>query len=275
MFKKISLLLAFVLLFSVLAIGCAKKVEEPAPVAETSLEDILAKGHFILGLDDSFPPMGFKNDANEIVGFDIDLAREVASRMGVELKVQPISWDSKSFELEAGNIDVIWNGLTMTEERKLEFGFSKPYLANTQIIMTLKDSAIDTKADLADKKVGVQLDSSGQSAVEADKATLDSLKELVKFEDYQVAMMDLKSGGVDAVVIDSVVGRYIMTQTPDTYAVASDNFGDELYGVGFRKADVSFQVEVDRILDEIKEDGKMKEISDLWFENDEEDVVAK
>ena len=275
MFKKISLLLALVLLFSVFAIGCTKEPEvvTPAPVeAETSLKDIQAKGYFILGLDDSFPPMGFKNEANEVVGFDIDLAKEVASRMGVELKIQPISWDAKVLELDTGNIDVIWNGLTITEERKLEMGFSKPYLNNSQIIVVAKNSPSKTKADLADKKVGVQLDSSGQAAVEADKATLDTLGELVKFEDYQTAMMDLKSGGIDAVVVDAVLGRYIMAQNPGTYDVATEDFGEELYGVGFRLEDVSFQVEVDRILDEMREDGKAGEISTVWFEGD---IVVK
>lgn len=270
MLRKISLLVVLVMVLSVFAVGCGGGEETPAeePAEDTSLQAVLDKGYFVLGLDDSFPPMGFRDEAGEIVGFDIDLAKEVAARMGIELQVQPISWDAKTMELNNGNIDVIWNGLTITEERKLEMGFSKPYLNNRQIIITKADSDIDTKADLADKKVAVQLDSSAQAAVEADEAVLESLGELVKFEDYQTAMMDLETGGVDAVVVDEILGRYIIAKKADTFKVASEDFGSESYGIGFRLDDNAFRAEVDRILDEMRADGTAAEISTNWFGED-------
>lgn len=274
MLKKTSLLLILVMVLSVFAVGCGGGEEPPTDnpseeaAEDTSLQTVLDNGYYTLGLDDSFPPMGFRDESGEVVGFDIDLAKEVAARMGVELKIQPISWDAKTMELDNGNIDVIWNGLTITEERKLEMGFSKPYLNNSQIIIVRADSDIDTKADLAGKKVAVQLDSSAQKAVESDAATLDALDELVKFDDNQAAMMDLETGGVDAVVVDKILGRYIMSNKPDVYKVASEDFGEELYGIGFRLEDNAFKDEVDKILDEMRADGKAAEISTTWFGED-------
>ena len=93
-----------------------------------------SSGKFVLGLDDSFPPLGFRDKNNEIVGYDIDLAREVASRLGLELVCQPIDWSTKEMELNTGKIDCIWNGLTLTEERKRAMACSEPYLANAQVV---------------------------------------------------------------------------------------------------------------------------------------------
>lgn len=275
MVKKLSFWAIIVMLISVLAVGCgggqaADVSDDSADTAaeDTSLQDVLDKGYFTLGLDDSFPPMGFRDESGEIVGFDIDLANEVASRMGVDLKIQPISWDAKTMELNNGNIDVIWNGLTITDDRKEEMSFSKPYLNNNQIIIVNADSDIDTKADLEGKKVAVQLDSSAQKAVEANKTVTASLAELVKFDDNQTAIMDLETSGVDAVVVDQILGRYIIAKKPDSFKVASEDFGSELYGIGFRLEDNAFREEVDRILDEMRADGKTAEISTQWFGED-------
>lgn len=252
-------------------VGCSKKeVKETKAVAtteesETSLADIKEQGYFTLGLDDSFPPMGFRDKkTNKVVGFDIDLATEVAKRLGVELKIQPIEWDAKTMELKNKNIDVIWNGLTITEDRKGKFGFSSPYLKNSQIIIVAKDSAIDKQSDLAGKVVGVQLDSSGEAALNAtDVAT--SAKEVVKFNTYTEALLDITAGRVDAVVVDEVVGRYYISKKPGEYKVASEDFGSEEYGVGFRIEDASFIKAVDEALDAMKKDGTADEIANKWF----------
>ncbi len=131
---------------------------------EMSLENVKKKGVFVLGLDDSFPPMGFRNEANEIVGFDIDLAAEVAKRLGVSLSVQPIDWAAKEQELNTGKIDCIWNGFTMTPEREKALCFTKPYLDNAQVVIVRSDSGYKTLADLAGKTVGLQAGSSAADA---------------------------------------------------------------------------------------------------------------
>lgn len=184
--------------------------ESEAPAGDTSLDDVKSKGTLILGLDDSFPPMGFRDNSGEIVGFDIDLAKEVASRLGVELVLQPIDWDAKEMELSSGKIDCIWNGMTVNAERLAAMYFTKPYIANEQIIIVAKDSGISSFADLKDKTVGLQKGSSSLDALNKNTELTDSLKEMVQYADNVSAFIDLKAGRVDAFAVDEVAGRYIM-----------------------------------------------------------------
>ena len=181
-------------------------------IGDDSLQKILDKGYMILGLDENFPPMGFRNDEAEIVGFDIDLAYEVAERLGVELRIQPIDWNAKEMELNNGNIDMIWNGMSVTAERAETMNLSKPYIANRQVIIVNAASGINGKADLASKKIAAQAGSSAITAMEADTATFASFGELVEFDNNNAAFLDLKAGRVDAFVVDEVLGRYIIGQ---------------------------------------------------------------
>lgn len=185
--------------------------ETAAPADDKSLEAIKSKGKFIVGLDDSYPPMGFRDDKNEIVGFDIDLAKEVAKRMGVEIEFQPIDWDSKELELNAGKIDCIWNGMTITPERIQNMFFTKPYIANQQIIIVPASSGIATKAQLEGKVVGLQKGSSSLEALTSDPVG-EKVKEIVEYPDNVSAYMDLQAGRIDVFVVDSVVGRYVIAQ---------------------------------------------------------------
>ncbi|MFW6381739.1 MAG: amino acid ABC transporter substrate-binding protein [Bacillota bacterium] len=236
--------------------------------ADNSLEEIEEKGKFIVGLDDSFPPMGFRNEEGEIDGFDIDLAKEAASRLGVDVEFKPVEWDGVLFSLKNGNIDVIWNGLTITEERAKKIDFTEPYLDNRQIIVVQKGSDIESKADLAGTIVGVQLGSSSVSALKSEPEVVDSLEELRKFSNNMEALLDLRTGRIDAVVVDEIVGRYYIRQKPDTYVILDDHFGKESYGVGVRAEDDSFREALDQVLNEMKEDGTAAEIAREWFGED-------
>lgn len=252
--------------FSLLLLGTALLFG--AGVQETNLsglEYVMDRGELILGLDDSFPPMGFRDDNGEIAGFDIDLAKEVASRMGVELKLQTIDWDAKVLDLNSRNIDVIWNGLTITDERKEQIEFSKPYIANRQIVITRADSGIVTKSDLSGKKVGLQLGSSAEDAVNGEPAVLDTFENLYKYQDNIQALIDLENGNIDAVVVDEILGRYYIGKRVGTFAVASESFAQEQYGIGFRKGETDLVKRVDSIIDEMVEDGTAAEISRAWF----------
>ena len=177
---------------------------------DTLLQYVLDKGEFILGLDETFPPMGFRDEKGEIIGFDIDLATEVCSRLGVKLKLQPIKWTAKEMELSGKTIDCIWNGMSVDDERIEKFDLSKPYIANKQIIIVSEESGIKTKADLAGKRIGVQADSSAIGAVQADKATADSFASLDQYDSNDDAYLDLKAGRIDALVVDEVYGRYMI-----------------------------------------------------------------
>jgi len=248
------------LVSSLVLVGCG-----PTPT-DSSLEYILDKGTFVVGLDATFAPMGFVDENNDIVGFDVDIAREVADILGVELVLQSIDWDAKILELNAKTIDCVWNGFTITDARKLEVSFSLPYLNNRQVVMT-KDATLMTLADLTDKSVGVQLQSSGQTALEAS-TIFSTIGEEVKFDNYDSAIADLNSGRIDAIVIDEIMGRYINAETGLIYSFMEEDLGDEEYGVGFRFNDLLLTERVNAILTEIKADGTGAAISEKWFGED-------
>lgn len=273
--KRLALILLLCFTLTMVVTGCSstadtqqdKDTQNQTPVpTDTSFQDIKDQGYFTLGLDDAFPPMGFRDEkTNEIVGFDIDLAKEVAKRMGVEVKFQPVIWDTVTEELSNGNIDVAWNGYTITPARQEKVAFTEPYISDKQIIVVKKDSPLADKKALAGKKVGIQAASSAIEAVEKDKATFESLGELVQFDNNVDALMDLKSGRIDAVVVDEVVGRYYLAKHTEDYQVLTEDFGEEDFGVGVRKSDVTFLNELQKALDEMKADGTSKAISEEWF----------
>jgi polar amino acid transport system substrate-binding protein len=251
------------LMTAVVATGCGKK-EESVAVAPAA---VAAKG-IVIGLDDNFPPMGFRNEKNELVGFDIDLAKEAGKRLGVEVTFKPIDWNAKEAELNGKRIDVLWNGLTITEERKANILFTKPYLENRQIVVVTDKSPITSKAQLAGKVVGVQDGSSAVEAVQKDEATAKSIKELKKFGDNVTALMDLSAGRLDALVVDEIVGRYYTGKKPGEYHILEENFGTEDYGVGTRKDDTELSGRLNKALDDMKADGTAAKISTQWFGKD-------
>ena len=237
-----------------------------APVeGDLSLKTIEDNGKMIVGFTE-YPPMGFKENG-EITGFDIDIAKEVAERLGVEAEFVYIDWDAKVLELNGKNIDMIWNGLTITADREKEILFSKPYFDNRIVIISLNGSGIDQIADLSDMKVGVELQSSGQAAVEGNDV-FASIDELVKYTTITEAILDLKAGGIDAIVADEIFARYAVSKEADQYQVASEVFNSENYGIGFRLEDVALRDKVDAIIDEMAADGTAAEISMKWFGED-------
>lgn len=177
--------------------------------SDDSLQKIKDKGQLVLGLDASFPPMGFTDENNEIVGFDIDLAEEVCKRLGVTLVKQPIDWDSKEMELDGGKIDCIWNGMTITDARVEAMFIPKAYVANAQIVIVPEGSDIANVAALEGKKVGLQKGSSALEALQGN-AVYDKVGEVIEYEDNVTCYLDLKAGRVDAMVVDEIVGRYLI-----------------------------------------------------------------
>ena len=271
--KRLCLLLALIMLFSVFAAACGgggNEEPEGDTAADTSLEAIQEKGELILGLDDSFPPMGFKDENGEIVGFDIDVAREVCAILGVELKLQPIDWNSKEMELNTGNIDCIWNGMSVSPEREEAMSLSIPYLDNHMALVVLPDSGIATVADMAGKNLAVQTGSTAEEALDAPEGA--DLKNAVAsvngFADNLTALMDLETGASDAVLIDDVVANYLIATSGKNMVVLNDFLYAENYAIGFRKDDVALTEAVNGALRELKANGKLAEIATKWFGSD-------
>lgn len=259
---KLITILSLILL---LMVGCGKN-NEPSPANKEGNNESDEKSELVMGLDDTFAPMGFRDDSGELIGFDVDLAKEVAKRLGVTIKFQPIDWSMKENELNAGNIDLIWNGYTITPERQEKVAFTKPYLENSQIIVTLADSSINSKADLSGKIVCVQAESSALDAINAEADVAETFKDLVEFSTNNEAFIDLESGRSDALVVDEVLARYYMKQKgEEKYKVLEEDFGDEEYGVGVRKDDVELLEKLDKAFDDMRNDGTYDEIYAKWF----------
>ena len=260
--KRLSLLLT-ALATSVVLFGCGK---QEAPQTQAAAKPA-AVARIVVGLDDNFPPMGFRDQENKLVGFDIDLAREAARRLGAEVEFKPIDWNAKEAELNGKRVDVLWNGLTITEQRKANIAFTTPYLENRQIIVVTAQSPVKGKADLAGKVVGLQEGSSAVEAVEKD-GVAGSIKVLKKYGDNVTALMDLSTGRLDALVVDEVVGRYYVAKKPGEYVVLEEHFGTEEYGVGVRKDDSELLARLQKTMDEMKKDGSAGRISTTWFGKD-------
>lgn len=253
------------LLASVMTLCCAAALAE-----DTGLADVQAKGTFVMGFDEEYPPMGFVDEKGDHVGFDIDLAKEVTSRLGVELVLQPIAWDSKELELSGKNIDCIWSGLTMTPERIEQLTFSIPYLANEQILVVRTDSGITSKDELAGKVLGTQAGSSSVDVLNANPDLKDSVAEVALYDDFVAALMDLKLGGIDVLLIDSVVGNYYIAQQddPTLFTVLPEVMDAEEYGIAFRKGEDTLADAVSETLIAMAEDGTLNAIRANWFAND-------
>ena len=276
--RFVSAALAAVMALSMTACGSSNSAAETTAadteVAESQAEETTAEeakttdgGTLIVGFDQDFPPMGFVGDDGEYTGFDLELAQEVAKRLGLEYKAQPIAWDSKDMELESGNIDCIWNGFTMTG-REDDYTWTEPYMANQQVFVVANDSDINSQADLAGKIVEVQADSSAEAALKEAPELTATFKELLTTADYNTAFMDLEQGAVDAIAMDVIVAGYQIQQRNADFKILDDSLSEEEYGVGFKKGNTELRDKVQSTLEEMAEDGTLQEVSEKWFSKD-------
>lgn len=248
---------------SVLA-GCSSdEKSSAAPEKEATAQE---RTKLVVGFDAEYPPYGYRNDAGDYVGFDLDLAAEVCKRRGWELVKQPIDWDAKDMELNSGSIDCIWNGFTMTG-REDSYTFSDPYVDNSIVFVVRADSDIKTKADLAGKVVMTQADSSALTALtnqednEANLALAASFASLEQSKDYNSAFMNLEAGSIDAIAVDIGVAQYQLTSRGDKFAKLEEPLSTEQYAIGFKKGNTELRDQVQETLYEMVKDGTIDTIA--------------
>ena len=227
-----------------------------------------AGGTLIVGFDQDFPPMGFIGNDGEFTGFDLELAQEVAKRLGLEYKPQPIAWDAKDMELEAGNIDCIWNGFTMNG-REDEYTFSVPYVDNSQVIVVAEDSGIEKLTDLAGKTVGVQAASAALDVLKSEeeggqKALSDTFAALNEFADYNTAFTELQAGALDALAIDIGVAKYQINSRGEGFMILDESLNTEQYAIGFKKGNDELCEIVNADLQKLAEDGTVQELAEKY-----------
>ena len=258
--RKILLPLLFLIL---LVTGCGEEGDDFA-----NDKGVKHGNKIVIGLDDEYAPMGFRDEKGEIVGFDVDLAKEAGKRMGVEFEFKPIDWDNKREEITSGNVDILWNGTDITEERKEYMIFSRPYMENRQILIVPKGNPqnIHTVGDLAGKIVGTQAGSSSRYYVDDNPNLKNSFKEFKTYLNFKIAFADLEEGNVDVLICDELAGRYEIGRAPQNFMVIESTIGPACeIGIGFRKDDVELRDRVQEVFDEMIKDGTVRKISEKWF----------
>ena len=233
---------------------------------DLSLQKVKDAGKFVLGLDATFKPMGYTDENNEIVGFDIDLAEAVCEKLGVELVKEPINWDTKEQDLSVGKIDCIWNGLSVSPSREEAFNLSEPYMKNAMVFVVPESSDINSVDDLAGKKVIVQNGSTAQDTLAASQ--LAANMEISSIATNVEALQQMDINLVDAVFMDEVVAQYEIQNSGKAYRILDEGLSEEEYAIAFRKEDQALRDEVQKILSELKADGTVGEISTKWFGSD-------
>jgi len=237
-----------------------------AIAGDDSFKRVKNSGKLVIGLDDSFPPMGFRKEDGTLNGFDIDTAEELGKRLGIKIEWQPTAWDGVIHSLNAKKFDCIWNGMTITEERAKQVAFTKPYIMDGQVaVVRFDEKRFKDLKGLRNVKVGAQKGSSAIKAVEKLPAKPAELKE---YEDNPKALLDLESKRLDVVVIDNVTGRDFIAKRPGKFKILAGFISKEPFGVAFRKEDKELRETVQKTLDAMVKDGTMKKISKKWFAED-------
>ena len=279
--KFIAMLLCAVMCVSTLA-GCGSSTGNEADsseaqateavAAESDWEEISAKGEMTIGMT-LFAPMNYYDEYNNFVGFDTELANAVGEKLGIKINFIEINWDSKEIELNSKNIDCIWNGMCITEERKQNMSISEPYLYNTQAIVMKADREDEIMSDVSGLTVTAEQGSTGEGkidgSIEDDETVEVSDKEYFANANYVAsdsmakALMEVNSGTADLAVVDSVCALAMVgpgTDYEDLVVNLDNNFGQQEYGIAFRKGS-DLTEKVDEAINELYEEGKVDEIA--------------
>lgn len=233
--------------------------------------EIRETNKIIIGIDDEFPPICFHNERNELVGFDIDLIKEATERMGVKTEFRAIDWDKKREEIFSGNVDMIWNGLDITDERGEYMIFTRPYMDDRQVVLIKKgnDANFFSEDDLEGKVVGTQAGSTSEDYINHDEELKNRLGGFKVYKKFNEVLEALKNKDIDALICDELIARYEIKKYPDQFELINVKIGNEAQmAVGFPKDKRELRDKVQRVLEEMIKDGTAKKISEKWFQAD-------
>ena len=260
--KLLGLSLAIVMILALVLTGCSSG-------SKVAKEDALADGVLSIGVDDTYLPMEFRNDQNELVGFDIDFANALAAELGVKTEFQTVSWDGIFNGLNAKQYDVIVSSTSITPERQKAFSMSDPYVANGIVIVSRKDATpVVTFDQLEGKTLGAQIETTADIAAEKLKADQGVNVEIKKFDGMLDAFAALQGKQIDNVITDIGVAMYYVAQNPDLYVVSSDVLTNEPIGVTARLTDTALTDTINTAVKKLQDNGKLTEISMKWFGKD-------
>ena len=268
-----AIILLMVMAVLCFAAACGVTANQPAssdntdkPTKDMSLSRVLGNGQLVVGLDVNYPPIGFEDENGEIVGFDIDVAREACFRMGIDLVPKPIDWTEKDELLSSGAIDCIWNGMSVSPERVESMTLSEPYMKNQLIFMVSSDSEVRTFLDLQDKRVGVQTGTTAEDEMKASEKFAEAT--IISLPNIPAMFESLNNGEVDAILIDSVVAYYYVSHSEYDFYALPESYVEEKLAIGFRKGDFALRDRIQQILYAMNDDGTLAKISEKWFGGD-------
>ena len=272
--RKLKFLITLIITV-LIATGCASGGKEKP--RKDNWNDFQTYKKVVIGFDNTFVPMGFQDKSGKNIGFDIDLANAVFEKYGIKVEWQAINWDLKETELKNGNIDLIWNGYSKTEERESVVQFTKQYMVNEQVIVVKKSKNIKSVTDLKDKVLGAQNGSSGYDTFNEKPEVLKNIvknNDATQYESFNEALIDLENDRIDALLIDRVYANYYLKQQNklDDYSILNAGYESEAFAVGARKADITLVNKINEAFYELYKTGKFQEISNKWFG---EDVATK
>ena len=275
-FKFVITLIVMVLVIT----GCASGGKEKP--RKDNWNDFQTDKKVVIGFDNTFVPMGFQDKSGKDVGFDIDLANAVFEKYGIKVQWQAINWDLKETELKNGNIDLIWNGYSKTDERESIVQFTKQYMVNEQVIVVKKSKNIKAISDLKDKVLGAQNGSSGYDTFNSNPEVLKNIvknNDTTQYESFNEALIDLENDRIDALLIDKVYANYYLKQQNklEDFDILNAGFESEAFAVGARKADITLVNKINEAFHELYREGMFQKIANKWFGEDvaTEEVKSK
>lgn len=259
------------LLAGLLLAACGKQEPPtPAAVAPVAAPAVSAPAPppvkvYTVGTDAAYAPFELQNEKGEIVGFDIDVVTAIAQKAGFEVKFLNTPWEGIFNSVAQGDRDLLVSSITITPERQQTLDFSAPYFDAHQLIAVKKDAKITKFADLKKLKVGVQNGTTGDEVIA--KLQGKSSTNIKRFESTPLALKELESGGVDAVVADNGVVVHYVNNNPDSkFKTISDNsFAAEQYGIAVKKGNAELLEKINKGLSDIKADGTYKQIYTKYF----------
>lgn len=268
--KIIALILAAITAVAVLA-GCgstntASSDSTSAQSTEGDWNYIKDKGELVIGIT-YFEPMNYKDENGELTGFETEFAQKVCEKLGVKATFQKIDWDSKEVELNSKTIDCIWNGLTITDERKENMGISIPYMENKQVMVTKAENADKyTSAEaLKGATVVAEKKSAGEEVAQSDEFFKEAT--YVSVDSQAKALLEVKSGTADIAVIDYVMSIGTIaegTDYADLKIVEGKDFAKEQYGVAVRKGDTETLSKIDEAIIAVAGDKTLLKIAEKY-----------
>ncbi|WP_130835292.1 cystine ABC transporter substrate-binding protein [[Erwinia] mediterraneensis] len=251
------------LVMGVMAVALVAGFNVKTFAAENLLNKVKERGTLLVGLEGTYPPFSYQDENGKLTGFEVDFAEQLAQHLGVKASLKPTKWDGMLASLESKRIDVVINQVTISDERKKKYDFSTPYTISgiQALVRKDKEGSISKAEDLAGKKVGVGLGTNYEQWLRENVKGVD----VRTYDDDPTKYQDLRSGRIDAILVDRLAALDLVKKTGNTMAVAGEAFSRQEAGVTLRKGNDDLLQAVNQAIADMQKDGSLSKLSEKWF----------